>query len=85
MFARHKISIDLIATSEVSVSVSVDEPVQAESPFVQDLGALGEVELQEHQAIVSMVGAEIANDASLLSRVFQTLKRETIGVNMVSL
>lgn len=84
VFARHRIIIDLIATSEVSVSFTVAEKVTEDSALVHDLQNFGEVSLQSGQSIVSIVGAEMKNGSSILGRVFQLMDRNGIKVNMAS-
>ena len=85
IFARHRISIDLIATSEVSVSFSVCDKLAAGSAFVSDLGACGEVQVQGAQSIISIVGAEMQRDCVILGRVFDLLDKNSVKVNMASL
>ena len=85
VFARHKISIDLIATSEVSVSMSVEEKMDKASSFITELSQHGDVKVQSGQSIVSLVGAEMQTDGSVLGRVFEVLNRNRIPVNMASL
>src|SRR5262249_5436504 len=55
VFARHETSVDMITTSEVSVSVTVDELSRLDS-VRRDLEQLADVEVSEGRAIVCLVG-----------------------------
>lgn len=81
VFDRHRTPVDLIATSEVSLSLTVDDPERL--PAVEaDLAALGEVQVLPRMAIVSLVGRGFLRRAGLAARVFQALRE--INVVMIS-
>jgi aspartate kinase len=81
VFSRHRTAVDLIATSEVSISLTVDEPESL--PAVQaDLATLGEVQVLRRMAIVSVVGRGFVRRAGLAGRIFQTLRE--VNVVMIS-
>jgi aspartate kinase len=81
VFDRHRTPVDLIATSEVSISLTVDNP--ATVPAVRDeLSGLGEVEVLDHMAIVSIVGRGFVRRAGLAARIFQALR--DVNVVMIS-
>lgn len=81
VFEKYRTSIDMITTSEVAVSVTIDND-SALSSIKKELEALGSVEIDTNQTIISIVGNEIASEATLLEKVFTSLN--TIGVRMVS-
>jgi aspartate kinase len=81
VFNRHRTPVDLIATSEVSISLTVDSP--ASVPAVrEDLGPLGEVEVLDEMAIVCIVGRGFGRRAGLAARIFQSLR--DVNVVMIS-
>jgi aspartate kinase len=81
IFEKYKTSIDMITTSEVAVSVTIDS--DASLPAIKkELEALGSVEIDRGQTIVSIVGNQIASDANILEKVFSCLSH--IKVRMVS-
>jgi aspartate kinase len=81
VFDRHRTPVDLIATSEVSISLTVDDP--AAVPAVEEeLGALGEVQVLRAMAIVSIVGRGFTRQSGLAARVFQSLGE--VNVIMIS-
>jgi aspartate kinase len=81
VFDRHRTPVDLIATSEVSVSLTIDDA--ARLPAIQaDLGNLGEVRVLSQMAIVSVVGRGFIRQPGLAGRIFQTL--QDVNVVMIS-
>ena len=81
-FEEEEISVDLIATSEVSVSVTVDERHNIES-LEERLRKFAEVEIIDEQAIVAIVGRNLLADSLVASRVFDALRG--IPTKMISL
>lgn len=84
ILARHHVSIDLIATSEVSISFTMDDGSKYDSALHEDLSTLGDVSVSSGQAIVSIVGTEISRCDDLLPRVFTSLHRAGIKINLIS-
>lgn len=84
VFEAHRVVVDLIATSEVSVSVSVDLQ-DPPGEMVNALAALGSVEIQKNRAVLSLVGEGIWRDTRLIRDVFDALSAEHSGVEMISL
>ena len=81
VFDRHRTPVDLIATSEVSISLTVDEPESL--PLVQrDLAGLGEVKVLRGMAIVSVVGRGFMRQHGLAGRIFQSLRE--VNIVMIS-
>jgi aspartate kinase len=81
VFARHRTPVDLIATSEVSISLTVDDP--STLPAVEaDLATLGDVRVFRGMAIVSVVGRGFLRRSGLAGRVFQAL--HDVNVVMIS-
>jgi aspartate kinase len=81
VFDRHRTPVDLIATSEVSISLTVDDP-QAVPAVEDELSRLGEVRVLRAMAIVSVVGRGFCRHPGLAARVFQTLRE--VNVVMIS-
>lgn len=82
IFERHKTPVDLIATSEVSVSVTIDNPANLEG-IVKDLTEIGSVSAEPEKAILCLVGRGLWRDPVFLARVFRSLGE--IPVRMISL
>jgi aspartate kinase len=81
VFEKYRTSIDMITTSEVAVSVTIDND-GALQDIVHELEVFSTVEVDRNETIVSIVGNEIAADAGILKKIFDSL--QSINVRMVS-
>lgn len=81
VFEKYRTPIDMITTSEVAVSVTIDNPAHLKE-IVKELEPFGTVEVDHDQTIVSIVGNEIAETKEILTRLFDSLR--AIPVRMVS-
>lgn len=82
VFEQLEISVDLIATSEVSVSVTIDERHNIEE-LRSRLEHVAEVEIIDEQGIVAIVGRNLLSDSLVGARVFEALRG--IPIKMLSL
>jgi aspartate kinase len=82
VFERHRTSVDVVATSEVSISVTLDDPTNLEA-VVADLMAFGDVAVERQRGIVAIVGAGIADGSRALADALATIG--PIPVHMASL
>ena len=81
VFARHRTPVDLVATSEVSVSVTVDDPERL--PDVRrDLEEIADVEIAPGRALVCLVGQDLKHTPGIAARIFRAV--ETINILMIS-
>jgi aspartate kinase len=83
VFRRHQTSVDVIATSEVSLSVTVDDPANLDALLV-DLRALGDVSVERGRGLVSVVGAGLTDDSAALARAFAALAGARVHMASVS-
>jgi aspartate kinase len=81
VFEKYRTPIDMITTSEVAVSLTIDNPASLPS-ILKELEPFGEVEVTRDQAIIAIVGNEIAQTQDLLGRLFMALS--PVPVRMVS-
>ena len=82
IFEKYKTSVDLIATSEVSVSMTIDDTTHLDH-ILNDLASLGSVSTEGEQSIVCLVGQDLWKSSRIISRVFSTL--EQVPIRMISL
>jgi aspartate kinase len=73
IFERLEISVDLITTSEVSVSVTIDEKGNLRE-LIEKLEPIADVEVIENQAIVAIVGRNLMKDSIVGARIFESLR-----------
>ena len=81
VFDRHRTAVDIVATSEVSVSLTVDD-TSALPDITADLSTLGQVQVQEGYAIVCAVGEGLRNTAGIAGRIFGALS--DTGIALIS-
>jgi aspartate kinase len=81
VFDRYETSVDMLATSEVSVSLTIDN-TRSLAAIRAELEAFAEVSIQEDQAIVCMVGENIRRCDNVSARAFAAL--DGIRPRMVS-
>lgn len=81
VFEKYKTSIDMITTSEVAVSLTIDNP-QFLDAIEQELKKFGSIEVDFDQSIICIVGNGLLDNEQALSLVFQSLSG--IRVRMVS-
>lgn len=72
VFEKYKTSIDMITTSEVAVSVTIDDLSHLDE-IIQELEAYGIVEIDKNQAIISVVGNMIAESKGTLAKIMNSL------------
>jgi aspartate kinase len=82
IFEKHQTPVDLITTSEVSVSVTIDNPAAVNS-IARDLSEIGTVGVETDKAIVCLVGQDLWKDTAFLARVFGCIK--TTPLRIISL
>jgi aspartate kinase len=83
VFARYDLSVDLVATSEVTVSVTVDS--DRNLPAVKrELDEFSEVTIEGDLAQVCVVGEGIREKVGVAAEVFGTLKKSRLPVRLIS-
>ena len=85
VFAKHSLSVDLIATSEVSVSLTLD-PQSDRSAIMavqKELSGFADVSLADGKAMVSVIGGGIKHTPGLAARIFSQI--EDVNVQMISM
>ncbi|PWU03259.1 MAG: aspartate kinase [Bacteroidetes bacterium] len=81
VFEKYRTPIDMITTSEVAVSLTIDSDAGLKQ-ILKELEPFGNIEIDKDQTIVSIVGNEIAQTPNVLSRLFESLS--PVPVRMVS-
>ena len=81
VFENHHTSIDMISTSEVAVSVTIDD-LHAIEEISEALGKLGSIEVDNNLTIICIVGQGLAEKKEVLALIFNALA--PIPIRMVS-
>ncbi len=81
VFNRHRTAIDIVTTSEVSVSLSLDD-TSTLTAVVNELKQLGTVRVEHNQAIICIVGEGLRATPGIAARIFNCL--DDINVSLIS-
>jgi aspartate kinase len=81
VFDRYETSVDMVATSEVSVSLTIDNMAHTEA-ICKELSEFSEVSMEPDQAIVCLVGENIRYTPGVASKVFNALNG--VNIRMIS-
>ena len=72
VFERHRVSIDMVTTSEVAVSLTIDSDLDI-SKLLEELKQFGTVEIDKNQCLVWIVGHLIQTERGHAAKIFNTL------------
>jgi aspartate kinase len=81
VFDKHKCAVDMVSTSEVSVSLTVDSNDNLPA-LAADLSKLADVKYEGRKALVCMVGDDIRGRNGMAAQVFSAIRH--INVRMIS-
>ena len=81
VFEKHQTVVDVVTTSEVSVSLSLDDASSLPA-IVEDLEKLGTVRVERGRAIICVVGEGLRGTPGIAARVFNTIR--DINVTLIS-
>jgi aspartate kinase len=81
IFDKHKCAVDMVSTSEVSVSLTVDSNEQL-PVIAADLGKLADVKYEGRKALICMVGEDIRGQSGIAAQVFNAIRH--VNVRMIS-
>ncbi len=84
IFARYERSVDVLATSEVSLSLTVDSDGELDG-LLAELRTIADVEISHDKAIFCVVGETLKKSKGVVTKVFSTLEQHDISVGMISL
>ncbi len=82
IFNKYRTPVDLISTSEVSVSMTIEDTKNINS-IVSELELIGKTTIESKNGIICLVGKDIWKDSSLIAKIFSTLSPASI--KMISL
>ena len=80
VFDRHLTPVDVVSTTEVSVSLTIDNTARL-ADICQELREFAEVDTEENQAIVCLVGDNIRHTPGVAGRAFRAVDR---NIRMIS-
>jgi len=83
VFGRHRVVVDLVTTSEVSISVTVDDDARLPAA-IAELEGVGRVEVRRGLAVVAVVGEGAPQKVGLAGHVFTLVGGVGVTVEMIS-
>ena len=81
VFEWYRTSIDMITTSEVAVSLTIDTDEHLDA-IVEDLSKFGLVEIDKNQSIICVVGDHLQEESGIAVKVFEALRK--VNIRMIS-
>jgi aspartate kinase len=81
VFDKYGCAIDMVSTSEVSISVTVDSK-EALPQICEELGKIADVKYESNKALICLVGEDIRGHAGIAGQVFSALSH--INIRMIS-
>ena len=81
VFENYRTPIDMITTSEIAVSITIDNP-ECLDQIVTDLAVYGKVEVDRNQTIICIVGDMVAEQKGVSSEIFKAV--EEVPIRMIS-
>ena len=82
IFDEHRTSVDVVATSEVSVTMTIDDATHLDA-LLGGLTALGDVSVERNRGIVALVGAGLGDSTTTMAEALAALG--SVKVHMMSL
>ena len=81
-FLKWDVSVDVVATSEVSVSLTVNTKKNLDG-LLADVGRVADVNMKKGKAIVTII-CDVTSSSRILAAGFKALAKENINVQMIS-
>jgi len=81
IFDKHGCAIDMVSTSEISVSVTVDSK-EALPAICAELGQIADVKYEGNKALICLVGEDIRGQSGISGQVFSSISH--VNVRMIS-
>jgi len=84
-FEKHKLSVDVLASSEVSVSLTLDKKQSGKdiSALVRDLSECAEITIAKDKSILTLI-ADVDRSSEVLATVFRVFSTQGVKVEMMS-
>lgn len=85
IFAKFRVSVDQISTSEITVSVVLEKRTLVNKELLDELRQLGEVKVEEGLSVISLIGSDVNDSPGLAQAIFANLEGQDskIAVRMI--
>ena len=84
-FEKHKLSVDVLASSEVSVSLTLDKKQDVSEMYklMDDLRDIADITRKDNMSILTLI-TDVENSSQVLATVFRVFSEQGIKVEMMS-
>ncbi len=76
--ARHDLSVDLVTTSQVKVSITIDNPEHLNDKVLCELKEIAHIEIEENLALIGIIGHDLTREQGFISQAFSSLDDQII-------
>lgn len=83
LFGKHRISVDCVTTSEISIAVTVDHATLENTAFMSHLESVGKIDVETGYALISLIGNDLFSHSNLAKKIFSSV--DEASVRMMSL
>ncbi|MFC1768281.1 ACT domain-containing protein, partial [Nanoarchaeota archaeon] len=83
IFSKYKKSVDLIATTEVSVSVSIDNDSHIKD-IVNELKHVGEITINPDRVSISIIGDGLKSTQGRAGKIFSVVGEQGANIEMIT-
>ncbi len=83
IFNELQVPVDMLATSEINVSLTIEEKFYKEELY-EELSKIAKVDVLDSRATLALVGRGVTKSPKVIKRAFNVLEREGINAEMIS-
>lgn len=83
IFHKHKVSVDLITTSKISMALTLDDSTLLNTILIDELGMFAELDIERDLSLISLIGNHINYTPRLAEKIFTSVG--DINVRMICL
>ena len=73
VFKKHKVSVDLVTTSEISVAITMSDVIVDKQDLVKDLGSLGQLKVENGYSLIGVIGNKITHTPRLGQDILESI------------
>jgi aspartate kinase len=78
ILAKHQISVDLVSTSEVSISITVNFPEKLTKEVLKEMKEIGPLKLEDKLSLIAVIGNDLRDKKGSIALCFNLLKNNSI-------
>lgn len=83
LFGKHRISVDCVTTSEISIAVTVEQATLENQKFITDLESVGKIGVETGFSLISLIGNDLFTQSCLAKNIFSSV--DEASIRMMSL